>query len=87
LDSFKIFYSRFINNSNNIWFCSNLVGCSECILSENLENKKYFIQNKEYSREDYLVKKEEVLKLKNNFDNFYSKVSKKGKNLASQNTT
>jgi hypothetical protein len=25
LNSFKIFYSRFINNSNNIWFSTNLV--------------------------------------------------------------
>jgi hypothetical protein len=25
LDSYKIFYSKFVNNSNNIWFSSNLV--------------------------------------------------------------
>ena len=87
LDSFKVFYSRFINNSNNIWFCSNLIWCSDCILSNNLENKKYHIKNKEYSREEYLKKKEEVLKLKNNFDNFYIGVPKKWANLASTNTT
>jgi hypothetical protein len=58
---FNIFYSNNILNSNNIWFSSNLVGCAECIKCDDLENKSYCFENKEYSKEEYTQKKAEFL--------------------------
>ena len=46
IDSFNVFFSHFIKNSSNIRFSSNLVGCHECILCEDLQNQSYCIRNK-----------------------------------------
>lgn len=85
LQSFKVFYSKFITNWNNIWFSTNLIWCSECIFCDNLENKKYHINNKEYSKEEYLEKKKEILKDKSRFEEYFSKLNKKSENFGSVN--
>ncbi|MDD3302360.1 MAG: hypothetical protein PHN31_02310 [Candidatus Gracilibacteria bacterium] len=85
LKGFKIFYSRYIINSNNIWFSSNLIGCEECIFCSNLENKKYYINNKEFEKTQYFIQKEIILKDKYNFIDFFNNVDKKGENLLSDN--
>jgi hypothetical protein len=59
--SYNIFYSKFVTNSSNVWFSTNLIGCEECILCDNLENKKYCIKNKEYPRESYVKMKAELM--------------------------
>lgn len=64
IQGYQVFYSKYIVNSSNIWFSTNLIGCKECISCENLENKEYYINNKEYSREEYFKKKAEILKNK-----------------------
>lgn len=48
-------------NSSNLFFCYNMIGCQDCIGCCNLRNKKYFIFNKQYS-------KDEFEKLKNSFE-------------------
>jgi len=84
-ESYKIFYSRFIYNSNNIWFSSNLTWCSECIFCNNLDNCSYYIENKKYEKVQYLHKKKEILKDKNKYFEYYSKVEKIWKNYNSTN--
>ncbi|NUJ97428.1 hypothetical protein HGA92_01415 [Candidatus Gracilibacteria bacterium] len=83
IKSFKIFYSRYISDSNNIWFSSNLMGCSECIFCEGLQNKNYCIENKEFDKETYFKEKENILKKKNEFYSYFEKLEKRGKNYGS----
>lgn len=80
VESYKIFYSSFINNSNNIWFSSNLTWCNECIFCNDLQNCSYYIKNKKYDKENYFVEKEKILKDKQNFFKHYKNIEKIGKN-------
>ncbi|MFA6524311.1 MAG: hypothetical protein WC264_02990 [Candidatus Paceibacterota bacterium] len=41
------------NNCLDSYFLIDCRNCSNCILSNNLRNKQYFIRNKKYSKEDY----------------------------------
>ncbi len=75
IKSFKIFYSRCIIDSNNVWFSVNLMWCSECIFCDNLENKSYCIWNVQYSKEEYLHKKTEILDRKEKFLSYMEKIS------------
>ena len=86
-NGFKVFYSKYIINSNNIWFSSNLIWCSECILCDDLENQKYCIENKEYEKEEYLEKKKEILKNKNDFLSKLQNIKVKWKNFWSTDVT
>ncbi len=84
--SHNIFYSRFILNSSNAWFSSNLIGCEECIGCDKLENKRYHIGNQAYSKEEYLKKKQRILSDKKGFDTYYNYIlDKKAVNFASTN--
>lgn len=87
VNSFQIFYSRFISNSHNIWFSSNLVGCGECLFCDNLENVTYAINNRLYEKQEYFLEKEKILKEKQYFDMYFQKVSKVGNIHASKNCT
>lgn len=60
-NSYKVFFSKNIINSNNILFCSNLLWCSECIWCNELQNKSYCIWNIQFSKDDYFLKKQEIL--------------------------
>ncbi len=54
---------RFTFNSKDCADCSfveDCIGCTECILSFNLRNKSYYIENKPYSKEEYLKIKRQV---------------------------
>lgn len=59
--SYNIFYSRYIQDSSDIWFSHNLIGCNECICSDNLQNKSYHIDNQAYEKEEYFKKKKVIL--------------------------
>lgn len=85
LKSYNIFYSKYIYNSSDIWFSSNLTWCSHCILSDSLENKSYYIQNKAYSKEAYFKRKNEILKDKDFFLKAYKKLNPIWKNIDSKN--
>ena len=86
--SHNIFYSKYITDSSNIWFSSNLIGCEECIGCDGLQNQKYAIGNRVLSREEYLMKKGEILRDKKGFDRYYQHVcDKKAINFASENVT
>lgn len=72
--SYNIFYSRFIKNSNNIWFSANLIWCSECIFCNWLENKKFCIDNKQLDEQEYFKQKKEILAKKSEFLSWYKKL-------------
>ncbi|EKE26921.1 MAG: hypothetical protein ACD_4C00117G0001, partial [uncultured bacterium (gcode 4)] len=82
-NGFNIFYSKFIKDSNNIWFSSNLSWCSDCIFCDNLQNQKYFIRNVEYTKEQYLKIKNKILKEKDKFSEYFNDVNSRGLNINS----
>lgn len=79
--SYQVFYSRFIQNSNNVWFSTNLVWCSECIECDNLNNMSYCINNKQYSQQQYWEKKQQILSDKESFLARYNKLPQQGNNI------
>ena len=83
--SYKVFYSRYIQNSNNIWFSTNLIWCTECIDCDNLENASYHISNEPYSKEEYFTKKNGILKNKWAFFKKYTSLKLWGNNIGCQN--
>ncbi len=85
--SSSIFYSKFIRDSRNIYFSSDLIGCSECIFCHDLENTAFAIENTIYSQEVYEEKKREILRKKWEFDLYYKGVKWIGKNIGSKNIT
>lgn len=46
-------YCYKIINCTNMFLCEDCYGSSDCFMSTNLENKKYMILNKQYSKEEY----------------------------------
>lgn len=88
MKGYNIFYSRFINNCNNIWFSTNLIGCSECFGCNWLQNQSYCINNKNYSKEDYFKYKNELLKKKSEYMTWYNTTLQiLWDNIASKNIT
>ena len=85
ISSFKIFYSKYVYDSNNIYFSTNMQWCSECIFCDNLINKSYCISNREYKKEEYFELKEKTLKEKNKFALYFSKLNNIWKNIWSNN--
>ena len=61
-DSNRLFFSRESENCLDSYFLYDCRNCSNCILSTNLRNKNYYIENIQYSKEDY-EKKKKGLKL------------------------
>lgn len=57
INSYNIFYSKFITDSHNLRFCTNMLGCYECINCDWLQNQSYHIDNIGYSKQEYLQKK------------------------------
>lgn len=68
ISSYQIFYSRNINNCNNIWFSYDCTGCSDCILCDHLTNQSYCIRNQQYSKQEYMTIKAQLLSQKENFE-------------------
>jgi hypothetical protein len=56
----NIYLSKWIIRSSNIYYCYNLDSCSFCLGCINLQNKSYCIFNKEYSKEEWEKKVEEI---------------------------
>lgn len=88
IQSFGIFYSRYVKNSNNVWFSTNLSGCTECFGCSYLENASYYINNKNFSKEDYFRFKSELLQQKDHFTKWYDTTLQiPGANIASENVS
>jgi len=86
-NSFNVFYSKFIQNSSNLWFCRNMLWCQECIMCDWLENKSYCIQNKEYPKEEYLAEKKRILAAKSKYYYWYEHVKNEAINYNAKNST
>jgi len=52
----KVFFSSQCENSIDIYFSKNLIGCNNCFACNNLRNKNYYIWNKPCSKEEYFEK-------------------------------
>ena len=83
--SYKIFYSKYIQNSSDIWFSTNLVWCTHCIFCDGLENVSYSIKNVKLEKEEYEKQKQEILKEKTKFDSYFLSLSKKALNYGAVN--
>ncbi len=84
--SSRIFYSRYVRNSRDIWFSSNLIGCHECISCDNLENQSYCIDNITLSKETYREKKAKILQERSRYEEYAENTRKvRGMNIVSEN--
>ncbi len=59
-DSSRLFFSLESESCLDSYFLYDCRNCSNCILSTNLRNKSYCIENVQYTREEYFKKKEEL---------------------------
>jgi hypothetical protein len=50
---YQCFFSTGLKQCRNVWFSRDCEGCEDCFGCANLRNKKYYIFNKEYSKEEY----------------------------------
>lgn len=87
ISSYAIFYSRFISNSHDLWFCGNCIGCYECVWCDGLVNQSYCIDNTSYTKEEYQSRKKDFLKAKSQFEDKYSRISLQGSCIGSSKTT
>lgn len=63
-DTLESYGSRFLFNCSHCsdsYFCEECVGCHDCILSFDLKNQQYCIENKKYSREEYFERKKALI--------------------------
>lgn len=59
IDSRKCYqcqYGVLLKDCSNCYYCYDCHGCSDCFLSSNLRNKRYYFKNKQYSKEEYAEK-------------------------------
>jgi len=59
-NSSRLFFSRESEGCLDSYFLYDCRNCSNCILCTNLRNKSFCIENTQYSREEYLKKKNEL---------------------------
>jgi hypothetical protein len=59
-DSSRLFFSRESESCLDSYFLYDCRNCSNCILSTNLRNKSYCIENTQYTKEEYFKKKNEL---------------------------
>lgn len=71
IKSFKIFYSSYLIGCSDVRFSANLINCHDCLFCSDLENQSYHIHNIQYPKEEYLIKKKELLAQKNLFLSWY----------------
>ncbi|MBI5220712.1 MAG: hypothetical protein HY978_02670 [Candidatus Liptonbacteria bacterium] len=53
IKSYRVFFSCYIENSQDIWFSRNLTGCTNCFGCVSLRNKSYCWYNEQLSPEEY----------------------------------
>jgi len=83
INGYNIFFSKFIFDSSDIRFSTNLMWCSECLFCNNLQNQSYCIENKQYTKEEYMQQKEKLLRQKERFLWWYLKLPVEWDNFAS----
>jgi len=58
---YDVLFSERCSTGTDILFGFGLSGCSNCILCTNLRNKEYHIENKPVSKEEFILRKKEIL--------------------------
>lgn len=59
--STNIYFSQYCSwASSKLYYCFDIVSCKECIFCIWLRNKEFCILNKQYTKEDYFIKKEKI---------------------------
>ncbi|MCX6723264.1 MAG: hypothetical protein NT094_04365, partial [Candidatus Staskawiczbacteria bacterium] len=53
---YRAFWTQDCEDSHNVWFSKDLIGCSDCVGCINLRNKQYYILNQPYTEEEYVEK-------------------------------
>jgi hypothetical protein len=79
IGSTSVHYSKYIQDSRDIWFSTDLIGCQECISCHDMTNTSYAIDNITYPKEIYLTKKKELLKDTTSYDARYQTLRSIGK--------
>ncbi len=51
--SYRAFFCEFVKRCNDMWFSYDCQNCSDCLLCCNLRNKKYCIQNRQCTEDEY----------------------------------
>lgn len=85
--SYNVFFSKYLDNCADIRFCSNLIWCKECIFCDGLENKSYCIDNKEYTKDEFFIRKQEILKNKQKFMSYFTSMDVMPRNYWAENCT
>jgi hypothetical protein len=57
---YRAFWTQDCEDSHDIWFSRDLIGCSDCIGCINLRNKQYYILNQPYTKEEYMAEIKEL---------------------------
>ncbi|RJP43900.1 hypothetical protein C4587_02420 [Candidatus Parcubacteria bacterium] len=50
---YRVFFSKDCEDSHDIWFSNDLIGCSDCFGCTGLRKKNYYIFNQPHSKADY----------------------------------
>jgi len=90
---YKLFFCESCDNCSDSYFLKNCTGCDNCFGCINLRNKKYYIFNKPYSKDEYLeIVKEyklnsykELLQTRKGVDEFWLKYPHKYMHNSPQN--
>ncbi len=81
INSYNVFYSKYLSWCSDIWFSQNMQWSTHCILCTDMQNVSYRIQNRQYTKEAYFEKKAEIMKKTEKFEERYSLLNKPGMNL------
>ena len=81
--SSNTFYSKYIVDGYELRWCTNMIGCRECIDCDGLENVSYYIANVAYEKGEYYKLKEKLIQQKDRYFNKYLELSKQGSNYGS----
>ena len=73
---YNVSFSLHSENCSNSSYLDDCIGCSDCYMCVWLENKKYHILNKEYSKEEYSRKLEEMKKDHHSYHKQFVELSK-----------
>ncbi len=87
IHSSNVFYSKFIDNCNNIRFSSNLLWCSECLFCDWLQNQSYCIYNQQFDKWDYFQEKLKLLSHKQQFQHHLDGVNGWASPILSENVS
>jgi uncharacterized protein YbaR (Trm112 family) len=60
-DSYNCMFSERCQSSTDLLFCFNARDSQNCILSTNIRHKRYYIENKQATKEEYEKKRKEIL--------------------------